>query len=314
MRHRARAVVAATLLAAILAAPLTATAVPTWAQADKHFKRGVQLFKESNHAAALVEFQRAYEIDPKYQVLYNIGESYYQLQDYANALTTFRRYLEEGGAKISPKRRKDVEAEIVTLSGRVATLTVETSEPGASIAVDDVAVGETPLAALTVSAGRRKVTATVKGRAPVTRVIDLAGGDKKTVELEIPALPKPVEVVKAPPPEPPSLAPTIITWSVTGALVTGAVVTGVLALRASSDLEAELARFPGDADALASAKDEAFGLGLATDILVGTSAAVAGLASYFTADWKIGADAAARAEASARVAVVPGGVVIEGRF
>jgi hypothetical protein len=319
MTLRSRTAVAALLFLATLGSPLTASAAPQWAEADQHFRHGVELFKENNFSAALVEFKRAYEIDPKYQVLYNVGESYYQLQDYANALQTFRTYLVDGGDKISPKRRKDVEAEIETLKGRVATLRVRTNEQGASVTVDDVPVGTTPLEPLTVSAGRRRVTASLPGRVPVTQMIDLAGGDEKILQLEISSLPAPIEGPKPPPtqpPPPPSIVPTVVAWSATGALATGAVITGVLALAASSDLEAELVRFPGDAQALASAKSSAFGLGLATDILMGTSIAAAGLATYFTIDWAVDSDAAASTapQPSARVTVLPGGVSVDGTF
>jgi tetratricopeptide (TPR) repeat protein len=323
MRSRARTAVAATLLLATLAGPSSAWAKPSpkWLEADQHFRHGVQLFKEADYTAALVEFERAYATDPKYQVLYNIAESHYQLQDYANALRTFRRYLEEGGAKIPFKRRKDVEAEIVTLSKRVATLTVTTNEPGATVAIDDVYVGTTPLEPLMVSAGRRKVTAKLSGRPSVTEKVDLAGGDEKTLALEIEPLPPPAPVAPPPgppatPPSPPSLVPPIVAWSATGALLTGGIVTGALALGASSDLEEELARYPGDPDALASAKSSAFGLALASDVLFVSSAVAAAVSIYLTIDYASGPDATS-SEAkspSMRWMVVPGGVVVDGSF
>ncbi len=305
------------LLLGIALTPLSAAAAPKWMEADKHFKQGVQLFKENDYAAALVEFKRAYEIEPKYQVLYNIGESYYQLQDYANALLTFEKYLADGGPKISALRRKSVTKEIKTLSTRVATLTITTNDPGAVVSVDEVVVGSTPMDPLTVSAGRRKITATISGRVPATQVVDIAGGEKKTLELEIAPLPPRVE--PAPPPPPPSIVPQAIAWSATGAIATGAVITGVLALGASSDLEEELVRYPGDPEALASATDSAFAFGLTTDILIGTSIAAAGLAVYLTVDWAIAADTApgseaAPAEPAARLLVRPGGVGFEGTF
>jgi hypothetical protein len=234
--RRHEAVAGLLLLVATLTAALPASAAPKWVEADERFRRGVQLYNETNFSAALVEFQRAYDIDPKYQVLYNIAETYYQLQDYANALKTYQRYLQEGGNKIAAKRRKDVETEIAKLTKRVATLTITTSEPGATVSVDDVVVGKTPLEPLSVSAGRRKITATLAGRIPVTETVDLAGGDQKTLQLVIAALPAPL-VAKPEPKPTPSIVPQVISWSATGALAAGAVVTGVLALGASSDLE-----------------------------------------------------------------------------
>jgi hypothetical protein len=151
---------------------------------------------------------------------------------------------------------------------------------------------------------------------PVTQVIELAGGDQRTLSLEIPAAPGTNQPPPKVAPEPP-LEPMIITWSITGALVTGAVITGALALGASSDLEAELARFPGDAEALASAKDKAFGLGLATDILIGTSVAMAAVSTYFTVDFALESDAStppAATKPTARFLALPGGVAVAGTF
>lgn len=303
----------------------SASAAPKWVEADEHFRHGVQLFKENDFSAALVEFLRAYEIDPKYQVLYNIGEAYYQLQDYANALKTLERYLAEGSGKIGAARKKTVEEEITTLKTRVATLTVTTNEPGARITIDDILVGSTPLDPLTVSAGRRKVTATLSGRVPVTQVINLAGGDKKSLEIEIAPLEKTTIIERgggsSAAPEPPSVVPAVVLWSATSVLAGTSVVTGILALGASKDLEVELARFPGDADALASAKSTAFGLGLATDILIGTSIAAAGVAVYFTVDWATAADPTKpdqktpkKPAPTARVKVLPGGLALDGTF
>ena len=113
------------------------------------------------------------------------------------------------------------------------------------------------------------------------------------------------------------MVPMIVGWSVTGALAVGAVVTGVVALGASSDLEAELARFPGDRGALDSAKSSAFGFGLATDILIGTSVAAAAVATYFTVDFALESEAAAESaepETSARLLVLPGGLALDGTF
>jgi len=57
-------------------------------EAGKHFQRGVTLYNETDYRAALVEFRRAYDLAPNAAVLYNIGETEYQLRDYASALIT----------------------------------------------------------------------------------------------------------------------------------------------------------------------------------------------------------------------------------
>src|ERR1041384_5358063 len=83
------------------------------AEAGKHFQRGVTMYNEADYRAALVEFRRAYETAPNAAVLYNIGQTYYQLQNYAAALVALGRYLTEAGA--SAAHRREVEATIDTL-------------------------------------------------------------------------------------------------------------------------------------------------------------------------------------------------------
>src|SRR5262245_20824847 len=85
------------------------------AEAAVRYKKGVDLFNESDFQAALIEFRRAYGLAPNYAVLYNIGQVYFQLQDYAHALTTLEQYLAEGGKNIAAARRSEVEKDIAKL-------------------------------------------------------------------------------------------------------------------------------------------------------------------------------------------------------
>ncbi|APR74771.1 PEGA domain protein [Minicystis rosea] len=282
MRRRSLALTAALLLslsplAASAQAPPAgappASAAKPGSEANAHFKRGVELYNEGDFNAALIEFRRAYELDPRYQALYNIGETYYQLQDYAHALETLTSYLAKGGAQIADGRREEVQKEIEKLRTRVATIDVMVRIPGVEITVDDVPAGRTPLAApITVSAGRRKITASRPGKPPITQIVEVAGGDAKKIAIEITddAEPeKPRSVPAAP-------------WVVTGVLTAGAVVTGVLALGASSSVKDELAAMPGDASKISSAHGKAVALGITTDILAGAAIVMAGVSIYFT--------------------------------
>ncbi|RYE85226.1 MAG: hypothetical protein EOO75_17190, partial [Myxococcales bacterium] len=93
----------------LVGAPRPAHAAPNEAQEEgrQRFKRGVEFFKEGDYNAALVEFRRAYEVAPSYRILYNLGQTSYELQDYAGALTAFTRYLKEGGAEVDAARRAE---------------------------------------------------------------------------------------------------------------------------------------------------------------------------------------------------------------
>jgi hypothetical protein len=152
------------------------------AEAGKHFQRGVTLYNEADFRAALVEFRRAYETAPNAAVLYNIGQTYYQLQNYAAALTALGRYLTEAGP--TAPHHREVEQTIDTLQTRVGKVAISTSTPGADITVDDELVGKTPLdEPVLVSVGRRKITAVRDGRVTETRFVDVAAGDTVPVSL-----------------------------------------------------------------------------------------------------------------------------------
>jgi tetratricopeptide (TPR) repeat protein len=222
--------------------------------AGRHFQRGVTLYAEADYRAALVEFRRAYAIAPHAAVLYNVGEAQYQLQDYASALTTFERYLAESTP--NDTRRTEVEATVETLRSRVGHVTIVTLPPGADITIDDQATGKTPIdRPVLVSIGRRKVVATIPGRPPVTRTVDVATDDNLTVTLQLPdastATPTAGAKTSLPllPPDTPAPSHTGaiwrgIGWTATGLLTVGAITFGVLADKASNDLTTARATYP----------------------------------------------------------------------
>ena len=76
-------------------------------EAKRRFLRGRELYEENNFQGALVEFRRAYELAPTYRLLFDIGQVYYQLQDYPNALKSFTRFLQEGKAEVSPASMRE---------------------------------------------------------------------------------------------------------------------------------------------------------------------------------------------------------------
>jgi len=288
-------------------------------EARLRFSRGVKLYREGDFRAALAEFNRANELGPSYRILYNIGQAQVELRDYAAAMKTFARYLEDGGSDISKDKYDEIATIIATCSERVAEVTVKVNRPDAEVFVDDVSVGKRPLGeALIVGAGQRRISAVVDGLPPVVRVIEVTGGDRLNVELSFDAPVAPAEapstaakpVVVVPPSlAPPSHTPFWVSLIVTGALGAATLTTGILALSAKTRLDRELGRFPSDDDHIASERTSVKTASLATDILGAATFLGAGVTTYFAVT-TLGSPKSA----AVRVGVGPGTIAAEGHF
>jgi hypothetical protein len=279
-------------LAAPTSPPTSAppSAQPTQAQlgeARGHFNRGVKFYKDADYRSALVEFQEAYRVAPNARILFNIGQTYDELQDFAGAVKAFREYLAEAGATITKARRAEVEKDLRRLEAHVATVEIAVSEAGADVVAEGdrrIDLGKSPLSApALLNGGTWTIVASKAGFERVEEHLTAAGGDAKKVVLKmataqepLPAVvPVPVVVVAPPPPPRRSLTPVWIGLALTGALAAGAGVTGVLTLGAKRDYEREVGRLPGDAGAVASARTHARTLALFTDVLGGAAIASA---------------------------------------
>jgi hypothetical protein len=257
-------------------------------EAQKHFRRGKELYEENNFRGALVEMQRAYEISGNYRLLFDLGQIHYQLQDYPSAMSSFTRYLAAGRAEIPQARIDDVQKDIERLKGRIGTLRITSSKAGAQILVDDVPAGTAPLSEpVVVGAGRHKITATFEGQTTAPKVIDVAGTDSVDVSLAFveAAAPKGGDTTAKPPGdtvEAPRRAPVWVPWTITGGLLVATAATGIVALGKSSQLNTDLGTAgitrPQIDDAASATKTTA----LVTDVLLAATLVGAGTSLAIT--------------------------------
>jgi hypothetical protein len=269
------------------AAPEAAT------EARAHFDRGVTFYDEADYSAALVEFSRAYAIAPTWQVLFNIGQSYFQVHDYAHALVTLKRFVDEGQDRIPPERRALVDAERTDLGNRVGHVSIASNVEGATLRVDDVVVGVAPLSEpVLVSVGVRKISATVAGREPVEQEASVPVGETVDVRLDFSeppaspaapaAVPAPMRVERSATPRNHTAAIAALSLAAAGA--TAGVVFGALALHDKSRLEGECSgracAFGSQSDIDAVSRD-----GTVSTVAFGVAAvgAVAGVVLWLTA-------------------------------
>jgi hypothetical protein len=297
-------------------------------EASAMFERGIEFFHEGDYEAAMIHFRKAYELEPNWRVLYNVAQTSKELRDYAGALASYRRYLEEGGAEIGAQRRAEVDASIEALADRVATVTIAANVEGADVSIDDVFVGKTPLnEPLVVNAGRRKLSVQRAGYAPLTRYEDLAGTERRTIEVELvplslgpqetPETGAPASV--APPVEgsPPPSESSAVPWVLLAATAGAGVATGVfggLALSKNSELDEALDTFPSSEGAIDDARSDARTFAALTDVfgvltIVGAGATVAAFVVTSSDD-----AASSGAPPAVRVSVGPGSVRLSGQY
>jgi hypothetical protein len=314
---------------AVLAVPAGALGLPrAQAQAPNsseagrsHFDRGVEYVHDGDLRGALIEFKRAYLASPNYRVLYNLGQVSNALGEYTEAQRYFQRYLTDGAEAIEPERKREVEALVTKLSGRIATFMLSSNVVGAELFVDNVSVGKSPLSEpVRVSTGKRLVSAAISGRPRITQVVEAAGGETLAVRLDFP----PLETGgtrspqrSAPEPSAKSGGPGPALWIGigAGALAVGA---GVMAYLAAKDAEKHhdaLGRetTPRELDQL---DERATTKALVTDILLGATAVATALTVVFAVQGSGSGETppTRRDRASAKLAIGAGSVQLSGAF
>ena len=156
------------------------------AAARAAFEKGVAAFDDRRFAEAAEAFDTAYRLSPAYVVLYNIGQVDVILGRSVEAVDAFDRYLKQGASAVPADRRREVEGEIEKQTARIGTIAVRTFPDGAQLRVDGALVGTTPLPKpVRVTAGRHTVAATLKGRAPEIREVDVGGRAEIALELTL---------------------------------------------------------------------------------------------------------------------------------
>jgi len=285
---------AALLLAVLLAAPPPQAGpsppetTPQIELAQRHFRLGVTLYEERDFDGARSEFLRAHDLAPSYRILFNLGQVSQELHDWAGALRYYSAYLEAGGANISDLRRRTVEDDIQALRARVAEATIEIVGGPAELVLDDRPVAADADGVVTLNPGRRRLTATYPGGMTVSRVLDVASGDRLRARFAPPSAtrpapsPAPALLATSAPRAEPRRLPTVAwwTWAATGMVGAAALTTGLLAQNESQALARERGQYPADPEGLLGRQHRVRRYARATDALLAGGLAL-GLTSLY---------------------------------
>ena len=158
-------------------------------EARERFQRGVALSQERNYNAAMVEFQRAYELTRNAAVLFNISATHELTGHYVEALDAMLDYERLAPRDQVTARRAEVDATLARLRGRIGTIQVRFEADGLEARVDNLLRSPGELrTGLRVAAGRHRLTLSAPHYTPREEEIDVAGGS--TVVLSEPLVPE----------------------------------------------------------------------------------------------------------------------------
>ncbi|MGZ3421711.1 MAG: PEGA domain-containing protein [Polyangiales bacterium] len=134
------------------------------AEAKKHFDLGLKLYKEKETEAALLEFEKSYELGKRPSALRNKAQCLRDLKRSSEAFAAYQKLLDAHAAELKPNEKADIERAIEELKLLTGEVMFAVDQPDAEIAVDGKVVGTTPLfAAIRINSGTHKVRVTKAG-------------------------------------------------------------------------------------------------------------------------------------------------------
>lgn len=257
-------------------ASAAAAATANVEKARQHFQRGIDSYRDGDLATALIEFKRAYSTAPNFRLLYNLGQVSADLRDYPAAERYLSQYLDESRNSLDEARKLSVQDELAKVRARIAYVHLTSNVEGAEVLVDDVLVGRTPIQApLHVSTGRRRITGRAPGHAPVTQIVDAAGGEDVPVTLHLQPIPS--TLAERPVATPPvyrrggTRKPLLLGLAIgAGVLAAGGAVFGYLAESDAVEYREALQRKTSSSE-LKDLADGAKTYALVTDFLLGAA-------------------------------------------
>ena len=155
-------------------------------EAKKHWDTALALYQRGQWDGARTSFNAAFDASKNPRVLFNVAVCEKNLGRYARAIEIFKKELSEGKGQLSAEEEAEVRTQISGLEQFVAQVTIDVSEPGAEIYIDEAKVGVSPLPGpASVPVGERHIRVSKVGFADARETIELKAGASGKVALKL---------------------------------------------------------------------------------------------------------------------------------
>ena len=178
-----RVAAAFALVLALLASGAAGAQVDPYKQ---HMENGVKLYADRNFAAAVAEFQAAYDARPSPNPLVNIALCDKEMFRYPQAIAALETALAKHGDAMDAGDRKASEEAIREMRGLLGSVVVALSPPGATLLVDGE---ELPAGAaarpILLGPGTHKIAARAEGHTAAEQSVSVASGGTQAVSFAL---------------------------------------------------------------------------------------------------------------------------------
>jgi hypothetical protein len=155
-------------------------------EADDLFAKGLKAFDAGQMEEAEAHYEAAFKLRKSPDIAGNLAQTELALKKRTEAAGHLEYTLQVLPTTTKPEVRQAVEAKMAELRAALAAVVIETNVEGATVAVDGVDVGNTPLpGAVWLEPGSRKILATHKDHEPAEQAFAALAGQVQRTRLEL---------------------------------------------------------------------------------------------------------------------------------
>jgi hypothetical protein len=147
------------------------------------------LYGNGDYAGASFKMQRAYELSKEPRLLWNIASCEMKLRHYSKVAPLVDRYLTDAVTLLSPEEMGEAREVLRVIRAYITRVTVNVDQPDATVTVDDVVVGKSPIGApVPVDMGPRVLRVTKDGFVPWTETKEIPGDTELVLDVHLVAV------------------------------------------------------------------------------------------------------------------------------